>query len=68
MEGSKLHIELKRNPGWPTPEESRRRFDKPLEESPWAGDVEATIYLDDPIWELLGYPEELTATIEGVKR
>lgn len=56
-------IELKKNPEYPTAEEPKHRFDKALSDAPWTGTVEATIYVDDTAWEILGYPPNLTATI-----
>ena len=67
MERTELFITLKRNPGWPKTDDQRRRFDKSFEEAPWSEAVEATIYLSDPAWEMLGFAQELKITIEKVK-
>ena len=66
VEAAEAYITLRRNPEWPTATDPRRRFDKPWVEAPWAGALEATIYLDDPVWELLGWAHELKVTIKGV--
>ncbi len=58
-----ITIELKQTPGYPTAEEPRHRFDKLLDDAPWRDSVSATIYLDDPAWEILGYPTTLKAVI-----
>ncbi len=60
---AEIFIELKLNPDYPTAEEPKHRFDKRIEDVPWRGAIAVTIYLDDPAWELLGYPETLKAVI-----
>ena len=61
--GAEVIIAAKMNPGWPTAEEPRHRFDKELDEAPWRDTVVATIYLEDRVWHLLGWPKELRVVI-----
>lgn len=61
-----IYLELKHNPKFPTAEVPRHRFEKPLIEAPWSNAIEATIDLDDPAWELLGFPQRLRVTIAPV--
>ncbi len=61
--GAEVIIGAKQNPRFPTVEEPRRRFDKELDDAPWRDAIAATIYLDDPVWELLGWPTELRVVI-----
>ncbi len=63
-QGRKVHIELERNPNYPTPDMPRHRFVKELTAKPWSNAIEATIDLEDPAWELLGHPTRLIVTIE----
>jgi hypothetical protein len=58
-------ITAKMNPGFPTAEEPRHRFDKELSEAPWRDTVGATIVLDDSAWERLRWPKELRVVISG---
>ncbi len=62
-----ITIELRRNPDYPTPEEPKHRFDKLVDDAPWRESIAAVIYLDDPAFELLGYPTNLKAVISELK-
>ncbi len=62
-QGREIHIELEKDPNYPTPEMPRHRFVKELTASPWSDTIEATIDLEDPAWELLGHPNRLRVTI-----
>lgn len=63
--GAEIIIVAKMNPRYPNPGEHRHRFDKTLSDVPWSQAVAATIYLDDPVWEVLGYPKELRVAISA---
>ncbi len=56
-------VTAKLNPRFPTAEHPQRRFDKELTEPPWRDAIGATIKLDDPVWELLGWPKQLRVAI-----
>ena len=60
-----IHVLFKMNPGYPTAEEPKHRFDKDLFDSPWADVISGTIYLDDPAWEQIGCPSQLEVTLRG---
>ena len=61
-----LILELKLNPAYPMKDVPRHRFEKTLEESPWRGAATATIELDDPAWELLGWPKALQVHVSAL--
>ncbi len=58
-----IRLSLKRGTSYPTAENPRQRFEKRLEDAPWRQSVSVSIELDDPAWEMLGYPQELTVEI-----
>ncbi len=58
-----LTVVLYKVDGFPNKNNPRHRFEKNLEDGPWSETVSAIIELEDPAWEVIGYPYKLMVDI-----
>ena len=66
--GAEIQLEVTKNPDFPTAQQPTHRFEKKLGAAPWSGTAASIIDLDDPTWELLGYPDTLVVTIRAIEQ